>query len=317
MQCIGDHIRPWLDGWHDNGSKPGNGKARCPSCGRRSLTVEPGSRGARIYFRCWGTGGCDWLEVRAAMVRGGVPDGCLPVRRTQRTEDELAATLTAILEGDGDPAERLVVIAVVLWNGGMLPRGAALEALARRARLSPATAYRVTASSHGESKRDGCVRASNSHPESPTLTMRAEREGLTREFAVNLTQGVNNSVDGLTPSPAPRRVRASIRECVVCGRDLGPDARYGRSYCSRSCQAKAYRARVKERRQAARSRADKHPLADNEGRITIGGNVVPIRAGRPHGRWSAGSPHARVAAAGTHRERDQPGRSGDGRPPDD
>ena len=245
--CLGDHIRPRLDGWHANGSKPGHAKARCPACGRQSLALRPGDKGARIVWYCHV--GCDWHDVRTAMIRRGVPDGCLPTRRAQRTEDELMSRLAAIFDSqDYDPAVYLLLIGAEVFNDGRMPHGHDLEALADRIGMSCSSAYRarsrVVASCQSDRSRSGCVAArAGCQSDSSGCQSDSSRSVLTSGFVVDATPVIENSVDGLTPITAPLRVVASSRECAMCGCALDADRRADALYCTPRCAQRARRAR--------------------------------------------------------------------------
>jgi len=138
-ECLSDHIRPRLAGWAESASTPGQYRALCPAHDdrRASLSLGVGDRGA-VLWHCHAA--CSAADVRAAMVRAGVPDACLPRVAGQRTEDELASAISEILERGPSPAGWLYIAALV-WHDGAIPRGAALAALAARIGIGRTAAY--------------------------------------------------------------------------------------------------------------------------------------------------------------------------------
>jgi hypothetical protein len=246
--CLGDHVRPHLDRCSPSGGKPGQYRARCPAHDDRkaSMSIVVGDR-ARIVWHCHA--GCPETDVRAALVRAGVPDGCLRPLRAQRTEDALVAALTTLLETERPGPRRDLLVAAVLWNGCRLPRGRDLVALGARAGLSRRAVYRVTASATSGTNATDTLRiasaTSGTASANLALNVAASDLGKRPEFGASVVPGVDNSVapEGLPARPlavAP----ASVARCGWCDTELErrrPDTRY----CSTSCRQKAHRARRK------------------------------------------------------------------------
>src|ERR1022692_144691 len=78
--CIADHICPVTDGRAT--TKPSNWRARCPGCGRTTLSISAG-KSARIVWTCHA--GCTQPDVRAALIKAGVAECCLPRRSPKRS----------------------------------------------------------------------------------------------------------------------------------------------------------------------------------------------------------------------------------------
>jgi hypothetical protein len=255
--CLGDHIRPRLDGWVKSGSKPGQYSARCPAHDdqRASLSVGIGERG--ILWHCHR--GCSDADVRAALVRRGVPDGCLRRVAGQRAEDELVSALTAILESERSGPARDLRMAAVVWNRGKIPRGAELEALAARARLSRSTAYRATLTGPTSgTKRDGNATETKSQSETKSPNLRLSVTGLTSGFGRSVVPGVDNSVDGRPPARSPLAplsvAPGSVASrCQWCERELEPGRTARARFCCASCRQKAARRRTTSSSSTSRS----------------------------------------------------------------
>jgi hypothetical protein len=255
--CLGDHIRPRLDGWARSGPRPDQYRARCPAHPDRkpSLTIGIGDRG-RIVWDC--KAGCPPAAVRSALVRAGVPDGCLPPVRGQRTEDALVAALVTLLTTMPPGRARDLAIGAEVYGH---PRSrAGWVALARRLGISRATANRVTDLSHGEPNATAALRIEAAHGEPPRLMVSQNVTPLTSGFSGAVTQGIENSVSP-KGSLRPRSVTSvAVARCEECERELEPGRRVDARFCAASCRQKAHR-----RREA--------------------GPVPP-----PGGRWAAGEP---------------------------
>jgi hypothetical protein len=115
------------------------------------------------------------------MIAAGVPDQCLPHVKGQRTEDQLASDLIAILGTEKPGAARDLLIAAVLMNHGKMP-GTLSEraALGRRAGLSRTAAYKVGAEAEGGGHGDNCstyTRDTASSKSAGKAVTRASRSG--------------------------------------------------------------------------------------------------------------------------------------------
>jgi hypothetical protein len=107
----------------------------------RSLSVSVGER-ARIIWHCHA--GCDPLAVRAALIRGGIPAGCLPIPKAD--EDNVVDQITALYaKGLSPPELRWRTYSVVQgFHGEMPPRRGypgGRRGFARDAGVSPADLY--------------------------------------------------------------------------------------------------------------------------------------------------------------------------------
>lgn len=225
--CLGDHIRPRLDDCTQNRDKAGQWTARCPAHDdqKPSLSIRVGDRGA-IIWHCHAR--CSAAEVRAALIRRGVPDSCLRRVAEQRTEDELVSALTGILEAEPPGRYRDLLIAAVVWNRAKMPRGQALAKLADRAGISRTAAYRAKTEREREIPPWDERIIPRTHT-SPTMGFRVR--GLTSEVRRSRSVMVRTSVEDEAPG-----------QCAYCERQL-TSARSGTRYCSNSCRARAWRDR--------------------------------------------------------------------------
>lgn len=237
--CLQDHIRPRLDGWRETPGTPGQFHAICPVHGGRktSLYIRAGDRGRRIVSQC--KAGCPAAAVRAALVRRGVPDGCLPRVPGQRTEDELAATIIAICAAV--PPGRARELAIIAAVHGPLRSRAALATLGERFGIDRSTAYRVMDMSHGATNVTAMRWITPSHGATACRTVRQERDASTCGFGAIHHAGVDNSVgpEGL-PARSVAVTPASVPRCSLCGDEI-VGRRADADYCTRSCQQKAWR----------------------------------------------------------------------------
>ncbi len=175
------------------------------------------------------------------MVRRGVPDGCLPRVRGQRTEDELVSMIFGIL--DGMPAGRARELAIVVAVCGPPASKAGLAALARRFGIARSTAYDVMDMSGGRTNVMDMQWIAPSGHRTPGPVIGQTRNGSTSGLGASITPGVENSVD---PEAPPSR-GLSISRCEWCGDEI-TGRRAKAKYCGVSHQQKAHRAREKARR---------------------------------------------------------------------
>jgi hypothetical protein len=237
--CLPDHVLPHLDGWTRSPTIPNQYYARCPAHGghKRSLGIRVGDQGRRIVWNC--RADCSQAEVRAAMVAAGVPDGCLPGVRGQRTEDALRSAIIAAFRTVRPGREReLAILAAVFGE----PRSkAALVRLAERFGIPRSTAYRVTDMSNGRTNVTAMRRLTPSSHRTPRPATGQERDASTCAFDAIHHTGVHNQVGpegrpraplSITPAPVPR--------CRLCDGEI-TGRRADAGYCSRSCQQKAWR----------------------------------------------------------------------------
>ena len=243
--CLGDHIRPHLEGWSSSGPRSHEYQACCPvrthADRHPSLSVGIGDR-RRIVWCCHA--GCSEADVRAALVRAGVPDGCLPRVRAQRTEDELVTALTVILEQQPPGPLRDLLIATLLWHRGKLPRGRELVALGKRAGLSRRTTYRVTASARPGTTVTDTRQIASVRSGTPVSDPAQPRYGSTSGFGAIRNTGVGTSV---SPKGSPSVPLSVTPLCEQCGTPLDPRQRADARFHA-ACRQKAYRARRKSGR---------------------------------------------------------------------
>jgi hypothetical protein len=233
--CLGEHVTPHLENVTRSGGRPHQYRARCPAHDDRSpsLSIGIGERG-QIIWHCHAR--CTEADVRAAMIRRGVPDGCLRRVRDQRTEDELVSTLIMILEKEPPGPARDLMIAAAVWHDGEMPAGAELIMMGMRAGLSRRTIFRVTASARLALSvtRDGsCQIGTGSARLALSVT------ALTSGFAASVTPVVPYSVTG--EAPTMPLLSVTLRRCHHCDRDLDPDSRSHAKYCSNRCRSAAHR----------------------------------------------------------------------------
>jgi hypothetical protein len=107
----------------------------------RKLQISVGKH-KRLVWNCHA--GCTELDVRHALIsKRGIQSACLPIS-AERLND-LIERLIAIAEDQGlRHADKVLHFAEMLTSGkGQLPRGAELDALAARCRVSRSEAYKA------------------------------------------------------------------------------------------------------------------------------------------------------------------------------
>lgn len=145
-ECLEWHYAPHLAGAKYSNAGGGRIQARCPVCksDRRALTVSAGDW-RRTTWRCHngpGGEGCDGAEVRAALLRAGIPAGCVPRGDgVERSRAELAITI--LTSGNHEHAAARLAALAVLRGHTRWPRGHELEQLASDAGVSRGSAYEV------------------------------------------------------------------------------------------------------------------------------------------------------------------------------
>lgn len=130
--------------------KPWQYNARCPACGRESLSITTG-RYVHIIYECHASrtgAGCTDSAVYVALIQAGFPRGCLAKPKDSssdpRPENTVANQVSEILAGPGTHAQRLVLIAIAV--SGNLPRGEAeCAALGSKIRVSGRVVYEASA----------------------------------------------------------------------------------------------------------------------------------------------------------------------------
>jgi hypothetical protein len=116
-QCYTEHVFPRLDS-----PKPKDDystRARCPCHADTdpSLSVSVG-RNDRVVWQCFA--GCNPLAIRAALIRSGVPPGCLIVARP--VQDDVVTQIIKLYEAGLSHAElRWRVWSVLSGYEGKLP----------------------------------------------------------------------------------------------------------------------------------------------------------------------------------------------------
>jgi hypothetical protein len=249
--CLGDHIAQHLE--QARQVRHGQWSALCPAHGDSNASLSIGvGHPRRIVWQC--QAGCNWIDVRTAMIRRGVPDGCLPCGREQRTEDELIALLLPIVK-EGPSTLTHLRIAAIAKGLGALPRGGTeLAELAAMANVPRSTAYRAVeralggAQPHNNVDSSSVTQRQNAAANPQVDGVRYGTTGVPQWDTVsqsgtgsvafrNADQGesVMERPDlGLTVTPPQR--------CQVCERPLPFAATSRRHYCSTACRQKAWRA---------------------------------------------------------------------------
>ena len=119
-QCLYEHIRPHLASadMENNGLRI---RARCPLCDTpRTLTISAGEHG-RATYNCFKRH--DPAELRAALIKAGVPSGCIPLSKS--TDTTIAQAIAAAIQ-QGTRANRartllrayLIAQGHVRWQAG-------------------------------------------------------------------------------------------------------------------------------------------------------------------------------------------------------
>ena len=142
-ECLSDHIRPHLTQAQavepDSADFTHGYDAICPAHddGRRSLRVAVGY--SRVYLKCFAE--CDELAIRAALIKDGVPQHCLPITQ-QRTGDLLDQLADVTQDPDMEHGHKVLLIAAMMRGMTTLPRGVELEVMAGEVGVSRASAFR-------------------------------------------------------------------------------------------------------------------------------------------------------------------------------
>ena len=142
-ECLYDHIRPHLTQAQavepDSADFTHGYDAICPAHddGRRSLRVAVGY--SRVYLKCYA--GCDELAIRAGLIKGGVPQHCLPI--TQQRKGDLLDQLAGVTQDpDMEHGHKVLRVAAMLRGRTSLPRGNELVQLAAEVGVSRPSAFR-------------------------------------------------------------------------------------------------------------------------------------------------------------------------------
>lgn len=266
-QCLWEHVLHRLECGSEVRSRPGQYAARCPvrSHGDTtpSLHLTVGNRGF-IIWDC--KAGCSKEEVRAAMVRQGILDRCLPGVPRQRTEDEVVSALTVILETEPPGAARDLHIGAVLWNRGKLPAGSPLVEMGERLGYrSRSHIYGVTAADRGVTaagtvtanpragEGDGNTvlnpsdTATPNQPEKPQAVRRVApvTDSPPQRTPVRHSGQANRNVVVSFVRPSGQAVTPEFRQCEVCQAEIPPGERANKRFHSAACKQKAYRQRRK------------------------------------------------------------------------
>jgi DNA-binding NarL/FixJ family response regulator len=115
-------------------------RVRCPVCGTGRVLVISAGRIDRVTWYCHHTPPCGGTDIRRALIKAGVPAGCVPAGDgTER--DVVAEAIDAICAG-GPPARTVLRVLAILRGYERWPDGHELVGLADDARISRATAYR-------------------------------------------------------------------------------------------------------------------------------------------------------------------------------
>lgn len=137
--CIHDHVRPWLRAPKPKADDGYRALAPCHEDRAHSLSVSIGGSG-RVIWHCFA--GCDGEQARAALIRAGVPAGCL-----RRAADDAAGfedVMNWLVFGADSHAHKVLRLAAYLRGFGYdLPGGAELRALAEDCGVSLREAYKA------------------------------------------------------------------------------------------------------------------------------------------------------------------------------
>lgn len=263
-QCLAEHVIPKLgDGASIVKGTNSQWTARCPAHGDRhaslSITVAD-KQTARLVWQCHAATPCSATEIRAALVARGVPDGCLPRFKHQRTEDELVAELLPLLKEPGTgPLFKLRVAALV--RNVELPRGGKeLEDFAAECGISKTRAYEATKPLRGQSRNAGGAGWGQPRPhrDTPGVTFpqNPPAKSLVDDprygYATDPVPGPADPVPGpakrhaaVTPDPVPG-LGVTPARCAVCERELPLDHRTDQRTCSPRCRMKLSRRNRKD-----------------------------------------------------------------------
>lgn len=146
--CIHDHVWPNLREPKPAGDGGYYALAPCHDDATHSLSVSTDH--GRILWNCFACKerlGNDMAQIRtrSAMIRDGVPAGCLPPTREQ-TESALDV-VRDILHSDASQVDKVFRLAVLVECGGEMPAGSELDRLGEWCGVSRRAAYRVRGAS--------------------------------------------------------------------------------------------------------------------------------------------------------------------------
>ncbi len=151
--CLTDHVVPAL-----GGVKPLNAsgeiRALCPAHGDRDPSLTLGVRNGRIVWHCFRK--CPQETIRTAMIRAGVPPGCLP--RPRRDPTAVLEEIVTLACKDMNPVEMRLRITELAAG---ISRKQAAELLG----LSRASRFRYQCQSHRETKAQVRATPKKSHGE--------------------------------------------------------------------------------------------------------------------------------------------------------
>lgn len=275
--CLADHIVPKLHAVTLVKGTNSQYTALCPAHddggGHGSLSITVADKAAaRFVMQCHSPQHCGPAEIRAALIARGVPDGCLPRFKHQRTEDELVAALLPLLKEPGTgPLFKLRIAALVLNEE--LPRGGKeLEDFAAQWGIGKSQAYEATAELRGR-KRNGSRRKAagpggaggqpRPHRDNPSETATQnpsaspQVDGPRNGYAADRESGPADRESGpasrsvavpfdrepgpaVSPVPEPG-LAVSPQRCAICGRELPLDHRTDRKTCSPRCRSALHR----------------------------------------------------------------------------
>lgn len=137
LECLHDHIRPYLREARPKGPESYKALATCHDDRDPSLSVSV--RFGRVVWNC--LAGCSSDRSRNAMIMRGADGRCL-IRAAADVTAEIDK-IRAITLGKGSHAHKVLLIAAVLEGHPALPAGQELEALASDCGVSAREAYKA------------------------------------------------------------------------------------------------------------------------------------------------------------------------------
>jgi hypothetical protein len=155
-ECLAWHIKPKLAPGRIADRHGLAVRGRCPVCdGHDALKISAGEH-QRLTWHCFTAGCGDQAGIRAALIRAGIDQGCLP-RSRRAPQDDSEAAAAAMQQGTRHSRARTLIRAYLIVLGYQRwPRGDELVKRAGEIDVSRSDAY--------EARKSGALRGSTPAP---------------------------------------------------------------------------------------------------------------------------------------------------------